>query len=57
MTDFLHRQSAHCESGVMSSLLTHNGLPMSEPMAFGLGAALAFAAGFFLCISLSDLLP
>lgn len=27
----------------MSSLLTHSGLPMTEPMAFGLGAALAFA--------------
>ncbi len=30
---FNHQQSAHCESGVMSSLLTHAGLPMSEPMA------------------------
>lgn len=27
----------------MSSLLTHYGLPMSEPMAFGLGNGLAFA--------------
>lgn len=43
MSDFIHRQSAHCESGVMSSLLTHHGLPMSEPMAFGLSAALSFA--------------
>lgn len=43
MSDFIHRQSAHCESGVMSSLLTHHGLPMSEPMAFGLSAALGFA--------------
>jgi hypothetical protein len=40
---FRHRQSAHCESGVMSSLMTHGGLPMSEPMAFGLAAALGFA--------------
>lgn len=40
---FIHRQSAHCESGVMSALLTHHGLPMSEPMAFGLSSALAFA--------------
>jgi len=43
MTDFIHRQSAHCESGVMSALLTHQGLPISEPMAFGLSAALSFA--------------
>ncbi|HEU4655221.1 MAG TPA: BtrH N-terminal domain-containing protein [Steroidobacteraceae bacterium] len=43
MTHFEHRQSAHCESGVMASMLTHYGLPMSEPMAFGLSGALAFA--------------
>ena len=40
---FNHQQSAHCETGVMSSLLTHAGLPISEPMAFGLSSALAFA--------------
>jgi hypothetical protein len=40
---FRHRQSAHCESGVMASLMTHGGLPMSEPMAFGLAATLSFA--------------
>ncbi|MHA6492167.1 BtrH N-terminal domain-containing protein [Pseudomonas borbori] len=43
MSRFEHRQSAHCESGVMASLLTHAGLPMSEPMAFGLASGLAFA--------------
>lgn len=43
MTDYRHKQSAHCESGVVSALLTHYGLPMSEPMAFGLASALAFA--------------
>ncbi len=41
--EFKHQQSAHCESGVISSMLTHAGLPMSEPMAFGLAGALAFA--------------
>jgi hypothetical protein len=41
--DFVHRQAAHCESGVMSSLLTQHGLAMSEPMAFGLSSALSFA--------------
>ena len=41
--NFEHQQAAHCESGVMSSLLTHHGLKISEPMAFGLANALAFA--------------
>lgn len=40
---FAHAHASHCESGVMSSLLTHHGLPVSEPMAFGLASALAFA--------------
>jgi Domain of unknown function (DUF4872)/Butirosin biosynthesis protein H, N-terminal len=43
MPEFQHHQSAHCESGVVSSLVSHYGLPMSEPMAFGLASALAFA--------------
>lgn len=43
MSAFQHRQAAHCESGVMANLLTHAGLPMSEPMAFGLASGLAFA--------------
>jgi hypothetical protein len=40
---FQHRHASHCESGVMASLVTHAGLPLSEPMAFGLAAALSFA--------------
>lgn len=40
---FKHQQSAHCESGVVSAMLSHCGLPMSEPMAFGLASALTFA--------------
>ncbi|WP_420478903.1 BtrH N-terminal domain-containing protein [Brevundimonas sp. FT23028] len=43
MSDFHHRQSAHCESGVVANMLTHHGLAMSEPMAFGLSASLTFA--------------
>jgi len=43
MTAFQHKQAAHCESGVVSSLVSHYGLPMSEPMAFGIASALAFA--------------
>lgn len=43
MKPFNHRQSAHCESGVASALLTQAGLSVSEPMAFGLASALTFA--------------
>lgn len=40
---FEHRQSAHCESGVISALLRHENVAMSEPMAFGISAGLTFA--------------
>ncbi len=40
--EFIHRQHAHCESGVTSNLLKHEGLNISEPMAFGIGAGLFF---------------
>ena len=40
--DFVHRQSAHCESGVCSNLLGHHGLEISEAMAFGVGSGLFF---------------
>jgi Domain of unknown function (DUF4872)/Butirosin biosynthesis protein H, N-terminal len=43
MTSFDHKQSAHCESGVISNLLRHQGINISEPMAFGIGAGLFFA--------------
>ncbi|GAB1259176.1 BtrH N-terminal domain-containing protein [Aurantivibrio plasticivorans] len=42
-TSFNHIQSAHCESGVAAGLSSHYGLPLSEPMAFGLAGALTFA--------------
>jgi len=41
--DFKHQQAAHCESGVISSLMRHHGAPMSESMALGLSSALSFA--------------
>jgi hypothetical protein len=41
--DFQHSQASHCESGVMSAMLRHHGLPLSEPMTFGLSSALSFA--------------
>lgn len=43
--EFQHRQCAHCESGVTANLLTQAGVPMTEPLAFGIGAGLFF--GFF----------
>lgn len=43
MSEFQHRQSAHCESGVVSNLLSARGLEISEPMAFGLSSSLIFA--------------
>ncbi len=39
---FIHLQHAHCESGVTSNLLRHEGIDISEPMAFGIGAGLFF---------------
>ena len=39
---YIHRQAAHCESGVVRSLLQHAGLPISEPMIFGLSRSLVF---------------
>lgn len=41
-TDFKHHQAAHCENGVASNLLKHNGLNISEPMVFGIGSGLFF---------------
>ena len=40
---FQHKHFAHCESGVMSSMLSHHDLPLSEAMVFGLSGALMFA--------------
>ena len=48
---FQHQHAAHCESGVISTLLRHHGVPMSESLAFGLSAALAFAYLPFIKIS------
>ncbi|MCF6173713.1 MAG: BtrH N-terminal domain-containing protein [Campylobacteraceae bacterium] len=43
MHKFKHTHHAHCESGVMSSMLRYHGLDISEPMIFGLSNALNFA--------------
>ena len=41
--DFSHKQSAHCENGVVSNLMRHNGFEVSEPMVFGIGSGLLFS--------------
>lgn len=43
MTKFQHQHTAHCETGVMSSMLKHHGFEISEPMALGLSSSIAFA--------------
>jgi hypothetical protein len=40
---FEHLQAAHCENGVTTSLLRHNGVEkITEPLAFGIGSGLFF---------------
>ncbi len=41
--DFQHQQSAHCENGVISSLLKYQGIELSEPMIFGIGSGIFFS--------------
>jgi hypothetical protein len=43
MSSFQHQHAAHCESGVISNLLRHHGVPMTETLAFGLSSGLSFA--------------
>ena len=42
MSEFKHTHHAHCESGVISSMLRYHGLKISEPMIFGLSNVLNF---------------
>ncbi len=49
--DFKHNQAAHCENGVISNLLTHQGFPISEPLAFGIGSGIFFVYLPFLKIN------
>lgn len=49
--EFIHYQHAHCESGVSANLLRHEGINISEPMAFGIGAGLFFGHIPFLKIN------
>jgi hypothetical protein len=43
MADFTHKQSAHCESGVVSNLMRFHGMDFDEPMVFGIGSGLFFS--------------
>ncbi|MCW9732705.1 BtrH N-terminal domain-containing protein [Avibacterium sp. 20-15] len=40
--NFSHQHTAHCESGVMSTLLKSQGVNFNEAMVFGLASALTF---------------
>lgn len=42
MNNFPHQHTAHCESGVMSTLLKSHGVDLNEAMVFGLASALTF---------------
>ena len=42
MNNFQHQHTAHCESGVMSTLLKSHGVDFNEAMVFGLASALTF---------------
>ncbi|EZH73619.1 peptidase [Aquimarina atlantica] len=49
--NFTHHQSAHCENGVVSNLMKHNGFSVSEPMVFGIGSGLLFCYIPFLMVN------
>ena len=39
---YIHRTSAHCETGVTSALFRDKGVDISEPMIFGIGSGIFF---------------
>ncbi|MBL0740852.1 BtrH N-terminal domain-containing protein [Chryseolinea lacunae] len=43
IVDFTHKQSAHCENGVVSNLLRFHGMEFDEPLVFGIGSGLFFS--------------
>lgn len=49
--NFTHHQSAHCENGVVSNLMKHNGFDVSEPLVFGIGSGLLFCYIPFLMVN------
>lgn len=49
--NFEHKQSAHCENGVVSNLMHFYGIEISEPMVFGIGSGLFFSHMPFLKVN------
>ncbi|OGG00071.1 hypothetical protein A2Y99_01415 [Candidatus Gottesmanbacteria bacterium RBG_13_37_7] len=39
---YQHKMTAHCETGTVSGLLSYNGLPITEPMVFGIASGIFF---------------
>jgi len=39
---YQHKMAAHCETGTVSGLLNYNGLPLTEPMVFGIASGIFF---------------
>lgn len=54
--DYKHNQAGHCESGATSNLFSHYGMPISEPMAFGIGNGLYFSYIPFLKIQFAPMI-
>ncbi|WP_229235991.1 BtrH N-terminal domain-containing protein [Dyadobacter tibetensis] len=51
-SSFEHLQTAHCENGVTTALLRHQGLDfMTEPLAFGMGSGLFYIQIPFLTVN------
>ncbi len=53
--NFEHKQSAHCENGVVSNLLNYNELKVSEPMVFGIASGVFFVYIPFIKLNLAPL--
>ena len=41
--DFPHKQSAHCENGVVANLMRFQGYDFDEPMVFGIGSGIFYS--------------
>ena len=48
--DFKHKQTAHCENGVVSNMLRYYRIDLSEPLIFGIGSGMFFSHMPFLTV-------
>ena len=48
--DFKHKQTAHCENGVVSNMLRYYGIDLNEPLIFGIGSGMFFSHMPFLTV-------